>query len=199
MAKHFEIPFQPTVNFQGRDIELQLVEAHFNSSPSLDQQLRVAIHGLGGVGKTQIAVKYAFDHRSDYDSIFFLNASSIDSLTGDFAKIYQMLQLAAIDDDDAKVQCVKLWFARADNTKWLLIFDNADNLEEVDLTSYSPVTNSGNVLITTRDFRGEHPDLATYALPLDVLDPEDAVFLNALPNLCPSFACLCFPDPFYVF
>jgi hypothetical protein len=174
MAKHFEIPFQPTVNFQGRDVELQLIEDHFNSSPFLDQQLRVAIHGLGGVGKTQIALKYAFDHRSDYDSIFFLNASSIDSLTRDFAKIHQILQLAAIDNDENKVNYVRLWFARADNSKWLLIFDNADNLEGIDLTSYFPITNSGNVLITTRDFRVEHPDLATYALPLDVLDPEDA-------------------------
>jgi hypothetical protein len=177
MAKHFEIPFQPTVNFQSRDVELQLIEDHFNSSPLLDQQLRVAIHGLGGVGKTQTALKYAFDHRSDYDSIFFLNASSIDSLTRDFAKIHQILHLAAIDDDDAKVQCVKLWFARADSIKWLLIFDNADNLEGIDLTSYFPVTNSGNVLITTRDFCVEHPDLSTYALPLDVLDPEAAHML----------------------
>jgi hypothetical protein len=172
--KHFEVPCQPVFNFQGRDVELQLIEDHFHSLTLQDQQLRIVIHGLGGVGKTQTALKYAFDHRSDYDSVFFLNASSVDSLIREFAKIHQTLQLAAIDNDDKKVNCVKLWFARADNTKWLLIFDNADNLEGLDLTSYFPITNSGNVLITTRDFRVEHPDLSTYALPLDVLDPEDA-------------------------
>jgi hypothetical protein len=174
MTKHFEVPFQPTADFQGRDVELQLIEDHFNSSLLQDQQLRVAVYGLDGVGKTQTSLKYAFDHRSYYDSIFFLNASSIHSLTRDFAKIHQILQLAAIDDDDDKVNGVKLWVARADNTKRLLIFDNADNLEGINLTSYFPVTNSGDILITTRDFRVENPDLATYALPLDVLDPGDA-------------------------
>jgi hypothetical protein len=171
--KYFEVPLQPTATFLGRDSVLSQIEAHYSNAAS-NQQLRFAIHGLGGSGKTQIALKYAFNHRPDYDSIFFLNASSIDSLTRDFTKIHQILQLAAIDNDENKIECVKRWFARTDNTNWLLIFDNADDLEEIDLSSYFPVTNYGNVLITTRDFRVEHPDLATHALPLDVLDLEDA-------------------------
>jgi len=171
--KYFEVPLQPIATFLGRDSVLSRIEAHFSNTAS-NQQLRFAIHGLGGSGKTQIALKYAFDHRPDYDSIFFVNASSIDSLIRDFTKIHQMLQLAAIDNDENKIECVKRWFARTDNTKWLLIFDNADDLEEIDLSYYFPVTNYGNVLITTRDFRVEHPDLATHALPLDVLDLEDA-------------------------
>ncbi|KAF8849434.1 hypothetical protein BDZ45DRAFT_752800 [Acephala macrosclerotiorum] len=172
--KYFEVPLRPTNAFLGRDSFLTQIQDHFTDVSLAGQQHRLAIHGLGGSGKTQIALTYAFTHRSEYDSVFFLNAASSDSLTRDFTKLHQILNLGAVDADENKVECVKRWFTRNDNTSWLIIFDNADDLEDVDLSSYFPLSDAGDILITTRDHRIEHPELTTSALHLDVLSPEDA-------------------------
>ncbi|CZR55532.1 uncharacterized protein PAC_05420 [Phialocephala subalpina] len=172
--KYFEVPLRPTNTFLGRDSFLTQIQDHFNDPLMVGQQHRLAIHGLGGSGKTQIALTYAFNHRSDYDSVFFLNAASSDSLTRDFIKLHQILNLGAVDANENKVECVKRWFTRSDNTSWLIIFDNADDIEDIDLSSYFPLSDTGDILITTHDHRIEHPDLTTCALHLDVLSPEDA-------------------------
>lgn len=177
VKKYFEVSIHPTGTFLGRNDVLRQIEAHFKDEAFSEQQKRVAVYGLGGSGKTQLAVSFAFNHKNDYKSVFFINATSTDSLTRDFTRMHQILGLSAIDNDEDKVECVKRWFSRPKNASWLLIFDNADDLEEVDLSTYFPATNFGNILITTRDSRVENPDLTTCALHLDMLSPEDAFTL----------------------
>ncbi|KAH7396320.1 hypothetical protein BKA66DRAFT_596980 [Pyrenochaeta sp. MPI-SDFR-AT-0127] len=174
IEKHFEVPQRPTATFVGREDILQTINTHFDRVGSVAEQRRCALYGLGGSGKTQIALTFAFRHRSKYDNIFFINAASVDSVTNAFSKIHQVLQLTATDSDEDKIEAVKYWFARGDNTNWLIIFDNADDLMEVDLPAFFPLADSGDILITTRDAQVEDPDITTSAIHLDMLTPEDA-------------------------
>lgn len=171
---YFELPMAPANTFVGRDNYLQTIEDHFTSPEFSGQQRRLGIHGLGGSGKTQIAITYAFNHRPSYEAIFFINATSHDSAARDFSKIHQLLKLAEVDGNEAKVEAVKRWFCRTDNRKWLLIFDNADDLEAVDVSSYFPITDCGDILITSRDARIADADLTSYAFHLDVLEKDEA-------------------------
>ncbi|KXX76611.1 Regulatory protein AfsR, partial [Madurella mycetomatis] len=177
LVQHFEVPQQPTATFVGRRDVLQEIEVHFQRDSTLPEQRRCAIYGLGGSGKTQIALKHAFSHRHDYHHVFFVNAASQDTAVQGFAKIHSLLQLGQANSDQDKVEIVRRWFSQSGNTRWLLIFDNADDLDGVDLWSFIPVVDAGDILITTRDGRIDDPELSTLAIPLDMLSQEDALEL----------------------
>ncbi|KAK1834395.1 hypothetical protein QBC39DRAFT_26350 [Podospora conica] len=176
-VQHFEVPQQPTATFVGRLDVLQQVEEHFDKDPAAPEQRRCALYGLGGSGKTQIVLKFAFSQRHAYDHVFFVNAASNDSATLGYAKIHGLLGLGQASSDEDKVEMVRRWFSKSGNTNWLLILDNADDLDEIDLWSYIPVVDAGNVLITSRDGRIDDPELATLAIPLDMLPEDDALAL----------------------
>lgn len=104
---------------------------------------------LGGLGKTQTALKYADSHRQRYPSgVFFLSARSQATLTADLFRICDVLQL---NEGSDPLQKFKNWLSRKDNTRWLLILDNADDLESVQLLNYIPKTQWGHIVITSRD------------------------------------------------
>lgn len=174
VEKHFEVPQRPTATFVGREDILHDLQKHFVRDEIVVEQRRCALYGLGGSGKTQIALTFAFKHRAKYDNVFFINATSVDSITNTFSKMHQVLGLTATDSDEEKIEAVKHWFERGDNTNWLIIFDNADDLMEVDLPTFFPLADSGDIIITTRDAQVEDPDITTCAIHLDMLKPHDA-------------------------
>jgi len=178
IEKHFEVPQRPTATFVGREDILLDLENHFSRDRlTSTEQRRCALYGLGGSGKTQVALVFAFNHKSDYDNVFFISASSVDSITNAFNRIHQILQLTATDSDKEKIEIVKRWFARGDNTNWLIIFDDADDLVEVDLPSFFPLADGGDILITTRDAQVEDPDITTHSIHLEMLAPEKSLEL----------------------
>lgn len=100
---------------------------------------RVAVvHGLGGMGKTQLAAAYAKRHREDYSSVFWLNARDETLLRQGFARaanrilrqhpsvVYIRNAVESRDPDEA-VQAVKRWLDNSKNDRWLVIYDNYDN------------------------------------------------------------------------
>ena len=107
-----------------------------------------AISGLGGIGKTQIAIEYAYRYRDQYQAILWVNASSREAFTSDFVKLATLLNLPEQYEQDQEfvVRAVKRWLSA--HTFWLLILDNVDNLEM--LADYLPLYSSGDVLLTTR-------------------------------------------------
>ena len=154
------------------------IQQHFHRGGSAKpQQRRCAIYGLGGSGKTQIALKYAFTHKSAYQNVFFINAASQSSAMADFIRIHGLLQLSAAGSDREKVEAVKRWLSRESNSSWLLIIDNADDLDELDLWDCMPVVEAGDILITTRDARIDDPELSSLAIHLEMLPLDDAVDL----------------------
>lgn len=134
--------------FTGRENILNHLNSVLQNSKSAALTQAQAISGLGGVGKTQIAIEYAYRSRDQYNAILWVNASSREAFTSDSVKLATVLNLPEQYEQDQEfvVRAVKRWLS--DHTHWLLILDNVDNLEM--LADYLPIYSSGNVLLTTR-------------------------------------------------
>lgn len=130
----------------------------------------LAISGLGGIGKTQVAIEYAYQYGNEYQSVLWARAESREVLTSDFAAIGELLHLEKEKEDQDQVQAVKRWLESL--TRWLLILDNADDPQL--LNDFIPLRPKGHVLITAlTQFMGPlaqsisflHPD----AIPEEII------------------------------
>ena len=158
-----------TPNFTGRaDLLDQL---HQRLSPgqaaAVVQTRAQALHGLGGVGKTQLAIEYAHRHAGDYDLIWWVAAEQPAAIPGQLVVLARRLGLPEHAEHAETVQA--LWDALGQRERWLLIFDNAEHPTE--LRPWWP-PGSGRVLVTSRS--PTWAGLAT-TVPLDVLPRAEAV------------------------
>src|SRR5467141_5160101 len=129
----------------------------------------VVLHGLGGIGKTQLTIAYAKRYKDNYSAIFWLNIKDEDSLKQSFAKVAKQIlrehssasRLSSVDikeNIDEVIDAVKAWLSLPNNTRWLMIYDNYDNPKlagntdpaAVDIRKYLPESYQGSVIITTR-------------------------------------------------
>jgi hypothetical protein len=152
--------------FVAREAELSEMRRELSGDGS---RRTVILHGLGGIGKTQLSVAYAKQHKDSYSAIFWLNIKDEDSLKQSFAKIARQilrehpstLRLSNVDINeslDEMVDAVKAWLSRPNNTRWLMIFDNYDNPKlrsnsdpaAVDIQKFLPESYQGSIIITTR-------------------------------------------------
>ncbi|KAJ7919409.1 hypothetical protein B0H13DRAFT_2268514 [Mycena leptocephala] len=125
------------------------------------------LHGLGGAGKTQIALKFINESSSHFSDIFLIDTSTIMTIeTG-------LKNIAVVKDFGDSPQDGLLWLT-SKVEEWLLFFDNADD-PSMDLNNFIPQCNHGNIIITSRN-----PGLCVYAgshsLVSD-MEEEDAVAL----------------------
>lgn len=103
----------------------------------------------GGSGKTQMALHYAIQNSSKYRTgVAFLNAASVASLAADFDRLNDLLNLG---ESKNKISSVRSWLSKPENSQWLLVIDNADDLATVPIHIYLPAVNWGHVIITSRD------------------------------------------------
>jgi len=128
--------------------------------PNVDKDncQRTAIKGLGGVGKTQMALEAAFRVRDQHQncSVFWVPAVDITSFENAYREIGQKLQLPGIQDDGADIKSlVKNAMSQESCGSWLLIIDNADDVEllfgTTALCDYLPSSPQGSILFTTRN------------------------------------------------
>lgn len=141
------IPHLPNPNFTGRgELLLKLREKLAAGRTAV---LTQALSGLGGVGKTQLAVRYAYEHALEYRFTWWLRAEESAALASDFASLARYLGLPEKDlmDQRETIAAVRSWLEREPG--WLLVFDNAE--EPADLRPYIPRSGSGHVLITSRN------------------------------------------------
>ena len=163
------IPYLRNPNFTGRDQVLKDLRNALTSGkpPAVPQ----AITGLGGVGKTQIAVEYAYRFASDYEIMWWIRAEEAATLTADFAALAVELKLTEeeVSEPGILVKVVRRWLSQGP-APWLLIFDNAQTVK--DIRDYIPPGNAGHVIITSRN-----PNWRSIGstLSLDVLDRDEAV------------------------
>ena len=110
--------------------------------------LTQAVAGLGGVGKTQAALKYASDHTPDYDATFWVLAETEASLRTGLAGLAAVLHLpeATAREQDVQVEAVKRWLT--ENARWLLVLDNVEDSRMV--AGILPSGHAGHVLVTSR-------------------------------------------------
>lgn len=148
-----QAPLIKPENFVGRARELEkMVQLLRPGEPAVEQR-QVVLGGLGGMGKTQLAIAYARQHHASYTSVFWLNATSEDTLKASFRSIAEeQLQVSPtkkLDDEEVR-KGVFGWLSDVENTQWLLIFDNYDEPNEFTITNYLPIICSGSVVVTTR-------------------------------------------------
>ena len=144
----WNVPYRRNPFFTGRENILNHLNAVLQNSKTAALTQAQAISGLGGIGKTQIAIEYAYRYRDQYKAILWVNASSREAFTSDFVKLATLLNLPEQYEQDQEfvIRAVKRWLSA--HTSWLLILDNVDNLEM--LSDYLPIYSSGDVLLTTR-------------------------------------------------
>ncbi|KAB2098597.1 hypothetical protein AG0111_0g13155 [Alternaria gaisen] len=159
--------------FVDRPAEMAELERVLLPRPRQDQCQRQKTHvlrGLGGMGKTQLAVEFARRHHRRFSSVFWLDGRSEDILKrsiascagrippGQIPETSRQYAADASADIDAVVKDVMAWLARPDNTAWLLIFDNVDreytaqggDPDAYDVRRYLSGADHGSVLVTTR-------------------------------------------------
>ena len=85
------LPFRKNKNFTGRDRELSEIHEALHSPGAPLSERIIALHGLGGMGKTQLAIQYAYIHQKDYTSVWWVNASTTQTLSEGFLGIAQRL------------------------------------------------------------------------------------------------------------
>jgi len=107
----------------------------------------LALHGLGGVGKTQLVLEYAHRHQRDFELVWWINAEQPAAIWGQLVALARRLGIAEQADQAETVQA--LWDELRHRDHWLLVFDNVE--QPADLRPYWPAGGGGRVLVTSRN------------------------------------------------
>lgn len=136
---------------------------------------RVALYGLGGVGKTQLALEYVHTQRSNYDRIYWISAVTQTTLFSGFQEIAKRTQCVPITTDlkpsDVATSVLE-WLDAQEN--WLLVMDNVDDVTVVNGYLPKPLPTK-HTLITTRNRHCDH--IPARGLEVEVLNADEAVNL----------------------
>ncbi|KAI0855788.1 hypothetical protein F4860DRAFT_448425 [Xylaria cubensis] len=167
----FSVPFSlydvPEIEkFVARENELAEIHEELRSDGS---RRVVVLHGLGGIGKTQLAIAYTKRHKDHYSAIFWINISDENSLSKSFTRIANqiirrhplpkpIINMNNKGSHHETVAGVKEWLSLPNNTRWLLVYDNYDNPKlpsntnrtAIDIQEYLPEVYQGSIVITTR-------------------------------------------------
>ncbi|KAL1846474.1 hypothetical protein VTK73DRAFT_286 [Phialemonium thermophilum] len=149
------VPYQKNDGFVGRKAILETLERRLVRPVT---KARLSLFGLGGVGKTQVALQFAYwiqENCADI-SVFWVHVSSAERFRESYASIALACRIAGHDDPKADVlQLVKRWLEAGDRGWWLMVLDSADDAQLFDQTGglrqYIPECAHGSVLITTRN------------------------------------------------
>jgi tetratricopeptide (TPR) repeat protein len=144
----WNIPYQRNQFFTGQEVILSSLREMLEKNIIAALTQPQAISGLGGIGKTQIAVEFAFRYHDEYRAVLWARADSRESLFQDFVVIATLLHLPEKDEQDQNitVEAVKRWLDTHD--QWLLILDNVDNVSLIH--NVLPSEANGHILLTTR-------------------------------------------------
>ncbi len=142
--KMHNLPFLPLGDlFKGRDEELRALQANFRGSTGAAGMVQIqVIHGLGGMGKTRLAVEYAWRSGDRYEAALFVVADSPEALRSGLAERLDTVS-------GTEVATIFSWIRTHD--RWLVILDNIDDEETARAArKLLPQLQAGHVLITSR-------------------------------------------------
>ncbi|MFC8228106.1 FxSxx-COOH system tetratricopeptide repeat protein [Streptomyces sp. NPDC057287] len=159
-------------NFTGRESLLAAVERQLREDETT-AVLPHALHGMGGVGKSQIAVEYVYRHSGEFNVIWWIPSEQENLVLGALADLARSLGLEVGPQANAAVPAVREALRTGkpfDN--WLLVFDNAEDIEVV--RNYFPNGGPGKIIVTSRNREWER--VAT-PLSVDVFDRDESIAL----------------------
>ncbi|KAJ5973928.1 hypothetical protein N7481_011138 [Penicillium waksmanii] len=190
-AHRFDAPLDlktvPVIeNFVGRQGELDQLWQYLRPTDSQSRKVAI-IHGLGGMGKTQLAIRFARDHKDDFTAIFWLSGKDRSTLLQSLSSILPRLSGhtdESMNDEEVerRARDVLKWLAIEGNSRWLIIFDNIDqytsssgpNGDVYDVAEFFPGADHGSILITSR--LQELTELGK-SFPIHKLDSKDTIQL----------------------
>ncbi len=173
IAPLWHVPHRRNPFFTGREAVLARLHETLTTERTAALTQPQAISGLGGIGKTQTALEYAYRYRSEYQAVCWVRADTRETLVSDLMAIADLLHLAGANEQDQSrvVEAVRCWLSEHD--RWLLILDNADDLELV--SEFLPTSGTGHILLTTR---AQATGLLAHSIDLEQMEPEEgALFL----------------------
>ncbi|KAI0543831.1 hypothetical protein F4679DRAFT_567226 [Xylaria curta] len=156
-----------TQNYVARPTDIIDMERVLLSDRRFDEQMILVLHGLGGMGKTQLAIDFARKHHTKFSAVFWLDGRSEQSLKRSIVTCATRIINHSISEQsrnyllhgegslDSIVMGVMSWLSQPENSSWLLIFDNVDrdhhsrDPDAYDVHRYIP-NSHGSVLLTTR-------------------------------------------------
>jgi len=139
----FLVPLQRNPFFTGREEVLQALHTGLSGK----QTRFLVLHGPDGLGKTQIALEYAYRHVLEYNAIFWIDAETGETLVASLLRIAELLQLHALQQANQQRVVVAVQHWLSSHSGWLLIWDNVEDLAL--LGRFLPFAWSGAMLITT--------------------------------------------------
>ncbi|KAI9810185.1 MAG: hypothetical protein M1827_006631 [Pycnora praestabilis] len=178
VSRNFSVPALLSNYFTGRQVILQGLQINLVDSNDRISPRRAALWGLPGIGKSQIALQYAAITQARYTNVFFIHSGSEAQLMSDYRIIADLLELFPLHDREIEerrvIERVKHWLAN--NTGWLLIYDNVGDLSA--LRQCLPSAGTGDLLFTMRDIVAA-TSLSDTDCTFEVkpLDPPNAVEL----------------------
>ncbi|KAK1529332.1 tetratricopeptide repeat domain-containing protein [Colletotrichum costaricense] len=167
------------ITFTGRSAELKalhtylgpLTESDHDQTPGLRS---VVLWGLGGMGKSQLALAYAHQHKSSYKACFWIQCEDLVNICNGFMKIARKLgyEPAGLEAD---VLSVKNWLEN-EGKQWLLVLDGADMGPTPEfLQQYWPSGDEGSVLVTSQDKQWQISDYVRHNLEVSSLSEDDGL------------------------
>lgn len=155
------VPYPRNRFFTGREDLLDRLHAQLTQEKATALTQSLALSGLGGIGKTQVALEYAYRYAAAYSAIFWMAAETEERLLASLTAMAEVVPLPERHESDQRklVAALFQWLSR--HQGWLLIVDNVEELALVQ--PYLPATRSGTLLFTTR-----LQALGTLAEPLEV-------------------------------
>jgi tetratricopeptide (TPR) repeat protein/transcriptional regulator with XRE-family HTH domain len=148
LAPPWLVPLPRNPFFTGREEILAALHAQMGVEQVVALTQSCALHGLGGIGKTQIALEYAYRYALEYSAVFWIGTETLESIFSSLLQIAEVLELPERDDREQErvVAAVQRWLTT--HQQWLLIWDNIEDLTL--LARFLPPSRQGSVLLTTR-------------------------------------------------
>ena len=166
LAPFWYLPYPRNPFFTGRgDLLLRLHDLLKSSSGQ-----SVTLCGMGGIGKTQAALEYAYRYADEYQAILWLHAETAESLAASYLTLADLLKLPACQEREQAriVAAVQAWLAA--RRDWLLIVDNVEDLELVK-RALPPILH-GSLLLTARQ---QALDLSAHVVYLETLSRDEGL------------------------
>lgn len=158
-------------NFTGRRELLDLLHDRLRTGTTA--VLPDAVHGAGGVGKSQLVIEYVYRQQQDFDLIWYIPAEWPAQIQSALVSLAQRLDLPVPMTANTAVPAVLDALRRGQPTaNWLLIFDNAEDPDNVE--RFFPKGGTGRIVVTSRNNRWREK---ASSLPVDVFDRQESIEL----------------------